>query len=193
VLDQFDHRDDYAAVTGGLLGLISQRDPLVAPLAEALLSPDEASRVLSGHYTAAFDAALRRRIGELRRDDRPSGGAVVIQALQKWRLRRVLEHIEANIDQRLSLQQLAQIAGLSRMYFAAQFRSAMKRSPHDYIIQRRVEIAKTMLVETCEPIVNIALSVGFQTQAHFTTVFGRIVGRTPRHWRQNHVGAIPGH
>ncbi len=125
-------------------------------------------------------------VGALRRANRDSEGAACVQALQKWRLRRVLEYIEAHVDQRILLAKLAQVAGLSRMYFAARFRAATGCSPHEYVVRRRIELAKEMLATSCEPIVSVALSLGFQTQSHFTTVFGRTVGLTPRQWRERH-------
>jgi AraC-like DNA-binding protein len=69
------------------------------------------------------------------------------------------------------------------MHFAAQFRLATGMSPHQFVLNRRIERAKTMLIGTAEELVSIALSVGFQSQAHFTTVFKRFVGETPHRWR----------
>ena len=103
--------------------------------------------------------------------------------MQEWRLRRVAEYVEAHLTSRLTLQKLASVAGLSRMHFAAQFKLATGMSPHQFVLNRRIERAKTMLVETAEELVGVALGVGFQSQAHFTTVFKRFVGETPHRWR----------
>jgi len=104
-------------------------------------------------------------------------------ALQKWRLKRVKAFIEGHIDQAISLADLARTAGLSRMYFAARFRVATGLSPHEYVLRRRIERSQEMLAQTSESLVEIAFNVGFQTQAHFTTVFKRFVGVTPGRWR----------
>lgn len=106
-----------------------------------------------------------------------------VEALQTWRLKRVLAHIDENLGEALSLAELAGAAGLSRMYFAARFRAATGLRPHDYVLQRRIERAKELLSSSGETLVNIALDVGFQTQAHFTTVFKKFVGSTPGRWR----------
>jgi AraC-like DNA-binding protein len=103
--------------------------------------------------------------------------------LPYWRLRRVTEYVDRSLDERISLATLAQAAGLSRMHFAALFRAATGMRPHDYVMQRRIQRAKELLAGTQTPIVDVALSVGFQTQAHFTTVFKRVVGFTPYRWR----------
>jgi AraC-like DNA-binding protein len=70
------------------------------------------------------------------------------------------------------------------MYFAAQFREATGLRPHDYVIRRRISLAKELLAGSDRSIVDTALSVGFQTQAHFTTVFKRVEGSTPHRWRE---------
>lgn len=104
--------------------------------------------------------------------------------LPQWRLQRVVDVIEARIDHPLTLADLAACAGLSRMHFAAQFRLAMSVTPHDYVVCRRIEHARRLLRETNLPLAQIALAVGFQSQAHFTTVFRRQLNETPWRWRR---------
>jgi AraC-like DNA-binding protein len=83
----------------------------------------------------------------------------------------------------VTLLDLAAVAGLSRMHFASQFRAATGRRPHEYLLRQRIRRADELLRESTMTIVDIALSVGFQTQPHFTTVFKRFVGYTPLQWR----------
>ena len=109
---------------------------------------------------------------------------ISMAALPKWRLTRVLTYIEANIGERIRLADLAATAGLSRMYFAKQFRATTGLRPHDFVLRKRIERAQRMLAETPDTLVDIALSVGFQTQAHFTTVFKKIAGHTPYQFRR---------
>jgi AraC family transcriptional regulator len=104
-------------------------------------------------------------------------------ALQKWRLKRVLEYIEQHLSEKIGLHDLAAVAGLSRMHFASQFRHATGRRPHEFLLKRRVRRAEELLRDTSTSIVEISLIVGFQTQAHFTTVFKRFTGCTPHKWR----------
>jgi AraC-like DNA-binding protein len=109
--------------------------------------------------------------------------------LAKWRLKRTLEYIEAYLARPLRLAEIAAASGLSRMHFAAQFRIATGLRPHEYLTRRRIERAQEMLVAGGAPLADIALSVGFQTQAHFTTVFRRFVGRPPRDWSRSSADA----
>lgn len=106
-----------------------------------------------------------------------------VRSLQKWRLKRVLQYVDEQLGEKISLQDLATVAGLSRMHFAAQFRAAMGMRPHEYLLKRRIERAEEMLKQAEVSLVDVALTVGFQTQAHFTTVFKRFAGDTPYQWR----------
>lgn len=73
-----------------------------------------------------------------------------------------------NIGERITLAELPGVAGLSEMHVAAQFRLATGLRPHDHVMHRRIQHARQMMIETKEPIVQVALAVGFQTQPHFT-------------------------
>jgi AraC family transcriptional regulator len=117
-----------------------------------------------------------------------------IRALQKWRLKRVVEYVDIHLSSKIRLADLAAVAGLSRMHFASQFRAATGLRPHEFLLRRRVRRAEELLRDSTITIVEIAMTVGFQTQAHFTTVFKRFAGCTPRHWRiANQLPAVPSH
>ncbi|WP_439654813.1 helix-turn-helix domain-containing protein [Trinickia terrae] len=104
-------------------------------------------------------------------------------SLPKWRLRRALDFIEANLAQPIRLADVAASAGLTRMHFAAQFRSTTGYSPHAYLLQRRIEHAQTLLRLPEPSVLDVALSCGFGSHAHFSTVFRRMVGEPPNRWR----------
>lgn len=106
-----------------------------------------------------------------------------IRALQKWRLKRVMDYVDEHLSSRLTLLDLAEVAGLSRMHFASQFRAATGLRPHEFLLKRRIQRSEELLRDSGMTIAEIAVNVGFQTQAHFTTVFKRFVGFTPRQWR----------
>ena len=104
--------------------------------------------------------------------------------MPKWRLRRVQEYVDAHFREPLSLADLAAVAGLSRMHFAAQFRAATGYRPHDYLLYQRIENAKAILSNTGTPLAEVAIALGFQAQSHFSTVFKRLTGETPARWRR---------
>ena len=148
-----------------------------------LLPPDEAAKVLSGIYTNSLHSALVARLTLLRQRAEATSECHR-NPLPKWRLKRVQDFAAANLEDRMSLRTLAAVAGISPMYFASQFRQATGMRPHDYVLELRLAAARDMLYDRSRPIVDIALSVGFQTQSHFTTVFKRRVGTTPNKFRQ---------
>ena len=74
--------------------------------------------------------------------------------------------------------------GLTRMHFAAQFRAATGLPPHEYLLRRRIECAQEMLLDAERPVVDIALSLGFQTQSHLSPPPSRgSSDRLPHAWR----------
>jgi AraC family transcriptional regulator len=107
-----------------------------------------------------------------------------VAPLPRWRLMRAVDYVQAHLAEPVSLADLAAAAGLTRMYFAAQFRRATGLRPHEYLLRCRIERAQEMLVGTSLSVVDIALSVGFQTQSHFATVFKRFTGQSPYAWQQ---------
>jgi AraC-like DNA-binding protein len=128
-------------------------------------------------------AAIMRWLGG-RLDTRADASQrLASKGLIKWRLTRVLTHIDQHICEPNSLATLAEVAGLSKMYFATQFRVATGCRPHEYILRKRIERAQQMLLDASEPLVSIALAVGFQSQPHFSTVFKRFIGLSPYQWR----------
>jgi AraC family transcriptional regulator len=98
-------------------------------------------------------------------------------------LQRVFEYIDMHLDERLSIQVLADTVGLSPCYFAHAFKRSTGLSPHDYLVQRRVQRVKELLSETDLPISEIALVVGFTDQSHCCRRFRERVGLTPGEYR----------
>lgn len=99
------------------------------------------------------------------------------------RLRLVRDYIETNLAEEITLADLAAIAGVSSTHFCRAFHRSTGVASHQYVIRRRVERAKTLLAEGDLPIAQIALAVGFGNQSHLTTHFRRVVGTTPRRFR----------
>ena len=105
--------------------------------------------------------------------------------LADWRLKRVYEYVESKLAHSISLGELASVADLSRMHFAAQFKAATGISPHTYILRCRILAAKSLLLDPALSIEDVALAVGFKTRPHFINVFRRFVGASPGRWRES--------
>ena len=105
------------------------------------------------------------------------------KGLSAARLRRVRDFIEAHLDQSLSLTVLADIACLSPYHFSRSFKEAAGVGPQRYVIQRRLERAKSLLRQTHQPLARIAQEAGFADQSHLTSIFRREIGMTPGRFR----------
>ena len=158
------------------------RDLVIEQLARVLIEAEDVGLKLFQLQVDGVGLAIAARLLGVRHTKQLNRSKV--SALAKWRLKRAVDFIEANLDQAITLTDLAQSAGLTRMHFAAQFRAATGIRPHDFILKRRIDRAQDLLVKTDMAVVEVALEVGFQTQAHFTTVFRRLVGSTPYRWKQ---------
>jgi AraC family transcriptional regulator len=161
-------------------GLIS--DPTIERLGRTLLAADQNGGTLGPLYADCVSIAIVARLLSAGRDDCGAGWPKG-SGLAKWRLKRTLDYIEARLGEVIRQADLATAAGLTPMHFAAQFKVSTGLRPHEYLLRRRIERAQEMLLINELSLVDIAFSVGFQTQSHFTTIFSRFVGETPHAWR----------
>jgi AraC family transcriptional regulator len=107
---------------------------------------------------------------------RPSG-------LSRERLQRVCDYIEAHLDNRMTLTDLAAVACLSPYHFSRSFKQAVGAGPQRYVMQRRLERAKTLMRRTDRPLAWIAQETGFADQSHLTSIFRRETRVTPGQYR----------
>lgn len=105
--------------------------------------------------------------------------------LSKPTLARLIEFIEANLCEDLSLDALAEVTEMSPSQFRRAFKAAVGQSPHSFLNKRRLNRATTLLAKTEQSIAQIALDCGFSSQSHMTTVFSKRLGTTPNRFRKN--------
>ena len=120
------------------------------------------------------------------RNPHDGAGAVTGAArggLAPHKLQKVLGYIDERLGEPIGVRQLASQVHMSPFHFARRFKQAVGTPPHAYITQVRVERAKRLLSTTSLPLIEVATRVGYRTQAHFTGVFHRYVGTTPRAYR----------
>jgi AraC-like DNA-binding protein len=163
---------------------VPRQDIAIDWLGRALLEADLVGGSFGQTYADCISMAIVARLlasaSRVDTSERSRGSK-----LAQWRLKRAIDYVEARLDEPVSLADVAASAGLTRMHFAAQFRAATGLRPHEYLLRRRIERAQEMLVGTGMSLVDVALSVGFQTQSHFTSVFKRYAGQPPRAWRES--------
>jgi AraC-like DNA-binding protein len=99
-------------------------------------------------------------------------------------LLRARDLIDARYGERLDVASLARVACASQSHFSRGFASTFGAAPHQYLTSRRIERAEQLLSSTDVPIVDVALSVGFESPASFSTAFKRVTGLTPSAYRR---------
>jgi AraC family transcriptional regulator len=135
-----------------------------------------------------MDALAVELIGTLANDhaeissSRPVSLAIGI--LDRRRLDRVLEYIEAHLDVDIRVGDLAEVACFSLFHFVRAFHLAMGRAPHAYLSERRLDRAKHLLAYSDISIVDISLTCRFSGQANFTKAFTRAMGVSPGRYRK---------
>jgi AraC family transcriptional regulator len=103
-------------------------------------------------------------------------------------LRRRLEaHVEERLEQALSLEELAAVAGMGVWSFCKHFRASFGTTPHCYIVERRLERARRLLTRSALPLKAVAAECGFADQAHLTRAMRARMGCTPASLRQAHA------
>jgi len=103
--------------------------------------------------------------------------------LSRHQLRQVIDYINGHLDRDLGLAELAKIVQMSPHYFTRLFKQSTGLTPHQYVIHRRVERAKELLLNGELTIAEVAYSVGFANQSHLNRHLKRLLGVTPRYIR----------
>lgn len=103
--------------------------------------------------------------------------------LSPHKLRRAIEYIDENLSSPVTLAAVANAVALSPGHFAHAFREATGVAPHRYVVERRVEVAKSLLRQSNLPITEIADRIGCSSHSHFSVLFHRVTGLTPRQFR----------
>jgi AraC-like DNA-binding protein len=137
------------------------------------------NRLFLDHLVFAITTHFAHTYGQMQ-----LGSPATRGGLARWQARRSIEMMLDNIEHNVSLARLAKECRLSPSHFARAFKQTLGRSPHRWLLERRVEKAKGMLIGRETPISEIALGAGFADQAHFTRVFSKLTGTTPGAWRR---------
>lgn len=103
--------------------------------------------------------------------------------LSPYQLSQIFDYIDAHLDQNLKLENLAKLLDLSQFHFSRLFKQSVGLSPHQYLIEQRIERAKQLLKKTNQSILDIALNCGFSSHSHLSKQFRQVTGMTPKAYR----------
>lgn len=170
-------------------------DPLIRGIALALKAELEAGCPGGRWYGENLAGALAAHL--VRRYSAPAAGAAepvasvepaipsdgfrprALGGLGRNRLHDAIEFIHRNLADEVHLDDLARATNLSPYHFARLFKRSTGFAPHQYLIRRRVERARELLLTSSLSISEVALQSGFCDQSHLTSHFKRVYGVTP--------------
>jgi AraC-like DNA-binding protein len=162
---------------------IAANDPIVLHLGDCLIPAIERHHGTNDQFVDRITTALNIHFA------RAYGGMhfpppLVSGGLAPWQLRLARDRINAGLEEDLPLKQIARECRLSAGHFVRAFTRSSGISPRRWLMQRRVDVAKDLMLSTDTSLVEISLKCGFSDQSHFTKVFAEATGATPGRWRQ---------
>jgi len=182
--DALAGRSDLSGYIAGIAGGLPMTtvDPGVRALAgEARRALVEEPLPDRGYMSALGKAMLARALQVIDQGAGapPRGRA----AISPFKLRRVVDHVETRLASRITVQEMAELAGLSIAHFARAFRQATGEAPHHFILNRRVARVRELLRDPTLDLATIAARAGFSSHAHMSSVFRRRTNLTPGAYR----------
>ena len=161
-----------------LQDVVKTHDPIVTATVAAITGEARQQAFGSGLYVEAAATQLvvhlLRKYARVTFRERTGEGR-----LSPAQVRRMMDYIESRLHEQLSLETLAAVAGMGVWTFTRHFRESFGRTPHAYIIERRIDRARRLLVEGSLPIKEVASVCGFADQAHMTRLFRAHLHTTP--------------
>jgi len=165
-----------------ILDNFGTRDAIIEDIARRLLAELNAEGLASRMYVESLANQLAihllRHYSSAKKLPEDSSNR-----LPQYKLQRAMDYINDNLREDLSLERISDALSMSPYHFAHLFKQSAGLAPHGYVIQRRMERAKSLLRDTDLSITQIAHQVGCSNQSHFSTVFRRFTGQTPRRYR----------
>jgi AraC family transcriptional regulator len=158
-------------------------DPVVQQLGQTLLysleHPKHVSKIFLDHVLQALNCHFVCSYGGVAvSSTRFRGG------LSPWQMRRATELLEAHLHGNIALHQVAEACDLSVSHFARAFKTTFRKPPHHWLVERRVDRARDLMIHSRLSLADIAARCGFADQSGLNRSFKRIHGVSPGIWRR---------
>jgi AraC family transcriptional regulator len=161
-----------------------ESDPLIQHLGLALLAEADAATPAGRLFSDSLIQTLTLHLLNNYGTSKPVPKSVT-GGLSGYKLRRVKEFINENLEEDLGLAEISAVADLSQFHIARAFRKSTGVTPQQFLMQQRIERAKELLSKKDLPIVEVSLRSGFKNQSHFTSLFRKFTTLTPKVWRES--------
>ncbi len=153
-----------------ILELLGMQEITAEPASRLFV--EQAIDLLCLHLLRAHSSAASVQAVEARR------------GLADWQVRRVTGYMVEHLDEEITLDELAALAGLSRFHFCTAFRQATGQTPHGWLTALRMARARELLADPVFPVTEVGLAVGYQTPSAFAAAFRKSTGTTPTAFRR---------
>ncbi|MBW4593993.1 MAG: AraC family transcriptional regulator [Brasilonema angustatum HA4187-MV1] len=163
---------------------LADSDPLIQQIGLALQSELESDGMGCRVYIESLATTLSIHLLKNYSVSSPKVTRQHPEGLSRLKLRQAIEYINQNLEKDLGLAEMATAVGMSMYHFSRMFKQSTGFSPHQYVMNCRIERAKRLLSKTEQAIHQIYQQVGFQSQSHFTNVFRKFLGTTPLAYRK---------
>lgn len=164
---------------------IKVRDPLMTKIANLLKTQlyhgniygqvyaETAAHMLAAHLLKNY-CVQRKRLPEVK--GRISGN----------RIGKVLDYIQENLHEEISIEGIAKVAHMSPFYFIKVFKKHLGKTPYQFIVYQRMGKAKHLLRNTNRPVIQFALETGYSYACNFSIAFKQSTGMSPINYRKSH-------
>lgn len=172
-------------IDGDRLELLPQariRDPHIEAIGLMLLSELQQGDTANTLYVESLANVLAVHLIRQHTTDRPQP-VMYEGGLPQRQLLQVLDYIDAHLHQEIKLTDLASLLGIGEFHFSRQFKQVLGTTPHQYLLQQRIERAKQLLKQSDYSIADIALMCGFNSHSHLSKQFRQLTGITPKAYR----------
>jgi AraC family transcriptional regulator len=166
-----------------------RRDPIVLGVAHVLRRASLGTTTISDVSASQAAHLLVARVLENQHGIRPCAARPL--RLGSRALATLAEHIEASLEQTITIDELARLSGMSPFHFARCFKLSTGLAPHQYVLARRIDRAKRLLLTTSLAVQDIAWKIGFENINHFRRQFRVQFGVSPGELRAA-IRARPG-
>ncbi|MFP4537942.1 MAG: helix-turn-helix domain-containing protein [Dichotomicrobium sp.] len=155
--------------------------PLVKLLSDAVNDPDPSTQL----YGDGLSAAIMARLLADPAQAGPAQSATDGSGLAPWKLRRVVDYLEARLPERVDLADLAALAGLSQSHFSRAFKASTGMAPYRWQLDARIRRAQALLIDPRASLDQVAEATGFADAVHFGRTFRKLTGAAPGAWRRD--------
>ena len=110
--------------------------------------------------------------------------------MKDFYIHEALTYIESNFQKNITIEEVAQVCNINRVYFGKIFKESLGKTPQEFILEYRMTKATELLKLTQMPIKEVGIAVGYENQFHFSRAFKNVYDISPYQWRKKHLKDI---